>query len=170
MALGLRSRNVTKTKFTKEKYDAAPKAKLSKIRGPASAAIPGHIPKSPNADNGFSGLRNITISERGGCGDEGHAPDCDLKEAKLFATRNHTSNWKEIAAHLPGRTKQACRKYYRQMKARCDRWPIERQNTLCKVYESQKVEMWTKIGGRASVPWQFAKQMYWRNGAMAHEV
>ncbi|KAG5988051.1 hypothetical protein E4U52_006945 [Claviceps spartinae] len=54
---GPRCRNVTKTKFTKEKYDAAPKAKLSKIRGPASAAIPGHIPKSPNADNGFPGVR-----------------------------------------------------------------------------------------------------------------
>ncbi|KAG5988050.1 hypothetical protein E4U52_006944 [Claviceps spartinae] len=71
----------------------------------------------------------------------------------------HTSNWKEIAGHLPGRTQQACRKYYRQMKARCDRWTLARQNTLCKVYESQKVEMWTKIGGTASVPWQFAEQM-----------
>ncbi|KAG5987660.1 hypothetical protein E4U52_007361 [Claviceps spartinae] len=36
------------------------------------------------------------------------------------------------------------------------------------MYESLKVEMWTKIGGKASVPWQFAKQMYWRHWPMAH--
>ncbi|KAG6053981.1 hypothetical protein E4U32_007196 [Claviceps aff. humidiphila group G2b] len=87
-----------------------------------------------------------------------------LKESKLFATRNYTMNWNEIASHLPGRTAEACRRYYRQMQSRCDTWTLERQNTLCKVYESLEVEMWTKIGGKASVPWQFAKQMYWRHG------
>ncbi|KAG6024198.1 hypothetical protein E4U40_003437 [Claviceps sp. LM458 group G5] len=87
------------------------------------------------------------------------------EETVLFAYKDAKKSWETISDHLPGRTANGCRKYHERQSKTGPAWSQERKNELCKLYESLKRSIWSKIGERLTVRWEVAEDMHWRLGA-----
>ncbi|KAG6242748.1 hypothetical protein E4U25_003055 [Claviceps purpurea] len=91
------------------------------------------------------------------------------EEEFLFANKRSGMGWKEISDGLPGRTFAGCQAHYAEQIKTGPAWPQERKNELCKVYESLKRSMWSKIGEQLKVRWEVAEDMHWGLGRAGME-
>ncbi|KAG6056829.1 hypothetical protein E4U17_001917 [Claviceps sp. LM77 group G4] len=110
-----------------------------------------HLP-SPQVDEAELQVQRRQQQQHKGMGSEWSGDE----ETVLFAYKDACKSWETISDHLPGRTPYGCRPV----------WSQERKNELCKLYESLKRSIWSKIGEQLTVRWEAAEDMHWRLGAV----
>ncbi|KAG6057355.1 hypothetical protein E4U32_005232 [Claviceps aff. humidiphila group G2b] len=119
-----------------------------------------HFP-SPQVDEAEAQAQKEQQQQHKGAGLEWSGSE----ETVLFAYRDAKKSWKTISEHLPWRTIIGCHDYYYRQTLTGPAWPQERKNELCKLYESLKRSIWTKIGDQLTVRWEVAEDMHWYLGA-----
>ncbi|AEO61001.1 hypothetical protein MYCTH_2310778 [Thermothelomyces thermophilus ATCC 42464] len=77
------------------------------------------------------------------------------EDARLIQLRGRNIKQKGVSTHLLGRSSVSCRP------ERHNEWSEEHKNTLARLYEKLKHEMWTKLAQELGVPWRAAEAMHW---------
>ncbi|KAG5988183.1 hypothetical protein E4U52_006826 [Claviceps spartinae] len=85
----------------------------------------------------------------------------EQEEETLLKLRKDGVKWAEVAANFPGKTVNACQKFYARIirvKDKAINWSV------ASLYVSNKATMWEKIAAEMKVPWKEAEVNHWSLG------